>query len=76
MSSALSPIYGRLPVAFTHGEGVWLWDETGKRYLDGLSGIGVSCLGHAHPALVNAISEQAHPDFCQLVRFARLEQID
>ena len=60
MSSALSPIYGRLPVAFTHGEGVWLRDENGKRYLDGLSGIGVSCLGHAHPVLVNAISEQAH----------------
>ncbi len=60
MSSALSPIYGRLPVAFTHGKGVWLWDENDKRYLDGLSGIGVSCLGHAHPALVNAISEQAH----------------
>lgn len=59
MSSALSPIYGRLPVAFTHGQGVWLWDTHGKRYLDGLSGIGVSCLGHAHPALVKAISEQA-----------------
>lgn len=59
MSSALSPIYGRLPVAFTHGQGVWLWDTEGKRYLDGLSGIGVSCLGHAHPALVNAISAQA-----------------
>lgn len=59
MSSALSPIYGRLPVAFTHGQGVWLWDTTGKRYLDGLSGIGVSCLGHAHPALVKAIAEQA-----------------
>lgn len=59
MSSALSPIYGRLPVAFTHGQGVWLWDTEGKRYLDGLSGIGVSCLGHAHPALVKAISEQA-----------------
>lgn len=59
MSSALSPIYGRLPVAFTHGQGVWLWDQHGKRYLDGLSGIGVSCLGHAHPALVKAISEQA-----------------
>ena len=59
MSSALSPIYGRLPVAFTHGEGVWLWDENNNRYLDGLSGIGVSCLGHAHPALVKAISEQA-----------------
>ncbi|UOD49237.1 aspartate aminotransferase family protein [Orrella daihaiensis] len=59
MRSALSPIYGRLPVAFTHGQGVWLWDTEGKRYLDGLSGIGVSCLGHAHPALVKAISEQA-----------------
>lgn len=59
MSSALSPIYGRLPIAFTHGQGVWLWDESNKRYLDGLSGIGVSCLGHAHPALVKAISEQA-----------------
>lgn len=59
MSSALSPIYGRLPVAFTHGKGVWLWDTQGKRYLDALSGIGVSCLGHAHPALVGAISEQA-----------------
>lgn len=59
MSSALSPIYGRLPVAFSHGQGVWLWDTEGKRYLDGLSGIGVSCLGHAHPALVKAISGQA-----------------
>lgn len=59
MSSALSPIYGRLPVAFTHGHGVWLWDTEGKRYLDGLSGIGVSCLGHAHPVLVKAIAEQA-----------------
>jgi acetylornithine aminotransferase len=59
MSSALSPIYGRLPVAFSHGQGVWLWDTTGKRYLDGLSGIGVSCLGHAHPALVRAIADQA-----------------
>lgn len=59
MRSALSPIYGRLPVAFTHGQGVWLWDTEGKRYLDGLSGIGVSSLGHAHPALVKAISEQA-----------------
>jgi acetylornithine aminotransferase len=59
MSSALSPIYGRLPIAFTHGQGIWLWDDNNKRYLDGLSGIGVSCLGHAHPALVKAISEQA-----------------
>lgn len=59
MTSALSNIYGRLPVAFTHGQGVWLWDAQGKRYLDGLSGIGVSCLGHAHPELVKAIADQA-----------------
>lgn len=59
MTSALSPIYGRLPVSFDHGKGVWLWDTEGNRYLDGLSGIGVSCLGHAHPALVKAISDQA-----------------
>jgi len=59
MTSALSPIYGRLPVAFERGEGVWLWDTEGKRYLDGLAGIGVSCLGHGHPALVKAIADQA-----------------
>ncbi len=59
MTSALSNTYSRLPVAFTHGKGVWLWDAEGRRYLDGLAGIGVSCLGHAHPKLVAAISEQA-----------------
>lgn len=59
MSSVLSNIFARLPVAFTHGEGVWLWDTEGRRYLDGLSGIGVSSLGHAHPRLVAAIAEQA-----------------
>lgn len=57
--SCLLNTYKRLPVAFSHGEGVWLWDVEGNRYLDGLSGIGVNALGHAHPALVNAISEQA-----------------
>lgn len=51
--------YARLPVAFTHGEGVWLFDETGKRYLDALSGIAVSTLGHNHPRLVRAIAQQA-----------------
>ncbi|MEQ4616907.1 MAG: aspartate aminotransferase family protein [Corticimicrobacter sp.] len=59
MSSPLANIYARLPISFTHGEGVWLWDEHGRRYLDGLAGIGVSCLGHAHPRLVSAIAEQA-----------------
>ncbi|MBS0510525.1 MAG: aspartate aminotransferase family protein [Proteobacteria bacterium] len=51
--------YARLPVAFTHGEGVWMYDETGKRYLDALSGIAVNTLGHNHPRLVKAIAEQA-----------------
>ncbi|MDR3214553.1 MAG: aminotransferase class III-fold pyridoxal phosphate-dependent enzyme, partial [Azoarcus sp.] len=51
--------YARLPVAFTHGEGAWLYDEAGKPYLDALSGIAVSTLGHNHPRLVEAISRQA-----------------
>ncbi len=50
--------YARLPVAFVRGEGAWLWDTEGKRYLDGLSGIAVNTLGHAHPRLTAALSEQ------------------
>ncbi|MBW7861072.1 MAG: aspartate aminotransferase family protein [Rhodocyclaceae bacterium] len=57
--SHLMNTYARLPVAFTHGEGAWLFDDTGKRYLDALSGIAVSTLGHNHPRLVRAIAEQA-----------------
>jgi acetylornithine/N-succinyldiaminopimelate aminotransferase len=55
----LMTTYGRLPVAFTRGEGPWLWDVDGKRYLDGLCGIAVSGLGHAHPVLTRALCEQA-----------------
>lgn len=51
--------YKRLPVSFEHGEGVWLWDKAGHRYLDAVSGVAVNGLGHAHPELVKAISEQA-----------------
>lgn len=51
--------YARLPVAFTRGEGVWLWDEQGKRYLDAVAGVAVNGLGHAHPKLTQAICEQA-----------------
>ena len=51
--------YARLPVAFTHGEGSWITDTEGKRYLDALSGIAVSTLGHNHPVLVAAIAAQA-----------------
>jgi len=51
--------YARLPVAFVRGEGVWLWDEQGRKYLDGLAGIAVNTLGYAHPGLVAAINRQA-----------------
>ena len=51
--------YARLPVAFTRGEGVWLWDEQGKRYLDAVAGVAVNGLGHGHPHLTRAICEQA-----------------
>lgn len=57
--SALMPTYARLPVTFTHGEGVYVFDTEGRRYLDGISGIAVTGLGHAHPGVTAAISEQA-----------------
>jgi acetylornithine/N-succinyldiaminopimelate aminotransferase len=57
--SHLMNTYSRLPVAFTHGQGVWLWDAQGKRYLDGLGGIAVNTLGHAHPKLVQTLAAQA-----------------
>ena len=53
------PTYGRLPVTFDRGEGVWLWDQHNKRYLDALSGIAVCNLGHAHPAIHTAICQQS-----------------
>ena len=59
MKSQVMPTYARLPVSFTHGEGVWLIDGNGERYLDAISGIGVCQLGHAHPAVRDAISRQA-----------------
>ncbi|MBA2658170.1 MAG: aspartate aminotransferase family protein [Nitrosospira sp.] len=51
--------YMPLPVTFAKGEGVWLWDEAGKRYLDALAGVAVCGLGHCHPKLVKAICKQA-----------------
>jgi len=59
MSAFLMNTYHRLPVTFTKGEGAWLTDVDGKKYLDFTSGIAVNCLGHAYPPLVRAISEQA-----------------
>ncbi|MDR2397822.1 MAG: aminotransferase class III-fold pyridoxal phosphate-dependent enzyme, partial [Spirochaetaceae bacterium] len=51
--------YHRLPVTFVAGEGSWLWDGAGKRYLDFTAGIAVNCLGHGYPPLVKAVAEQA-----------------
>jgi acetylornithine aminotransferase/acetylornithine/N-succinyldiaminopimelate aminotransferase len=55
----LLPTYERYPVLVTHGRGVYLFDDTGRRYLDFLSGIGVNALGHAHPAIRKALLAQA-----------------
>ena len=52
------PTYAPQPVAFVRGEGVWLFDAAGKRYLDALSGIAVNTLGHGHPGLVEALRDQ------------------
>ncbi len=59
MTNTVMPTYGRLDVAFVKGEGAWLTDTDGKQYLDALSGIAVCNLGHAHPAITKAITEQA-----------------
>ncbi len=59
MTSQVMPTYARLPVTFDRGEGAWLWDTDGKRYLDAISGVAVCSLGHAHPAISRAICEQA-----------------
>jgi acetylornithine/N-succinyldiaminopimelate aminotransferase len=58
LSSPLMTTYLPQPVSFSHGQGVWLYGTDGRRYLDCLSGIAVNTLGHAHPRLVKALSEQ------------------
>jgi len=50
--------YARQPVAFVRGEGVWLWDEEGRKYLDALAGIAVNTLGYAHPKLTSALTKK------------------
>ncbi len=63
--------YRRLPVEFTHGEGIWLHDSQGRRYFDALSGIAVCGLGHAHPTVTQAIRLQAE----KLLHVSNLFQI-
>ncbi|MDP3420930.1 MAG: aspartate aminotransferase family protein, partial [Thiobacillus sp.] len=59
MTTHLMNTYARQPLAFVRGEGAYLWDEAGKRYLDAVAGVAVNGLGHAHPKLVKAIADQA-----------------
>jgi len=63
--------YMRQPVSFVKGEGVWLWDDKGEKYLDALAGVAVNGLGHAHPKLVKAISEQA----ARLIHVSNIYQV-
>jgi acetylornithine/N-succinyldiaminopimelate aminotransferase len=60
VSSHILPTYARVDLAFERGEGAWLYTASGERYLDFTSGVAVNALGHAHPALVKALDEQAH----------------
>jgi acetylornithine/N-succinyldiaminopimelate aminotransferase len=59
VSSHLLPTYARVDLAFERGEGAWLFTAEGERYLDFTSGVAVNALGHAHPHLVEALTEQA-----------------
>lgn len=63
--------YARLPIAFERGEGAWLWDTNGKRYLDAVAGVAVCGLGHSHPRFVAALREQVG----KLVHTSNLYQI-
>ena len=56
---SLLGLFGRPQLVLDHGEGAWVWDVDGRRYLDLVGGIAVNALGHNHPALVAAISTQA-----------------
>lgn len=71
MSQYLIPTYARQPVAFVRGEGVWLFDENGDKYMDAISGIAVCNLGHCHPAVSRTLAEQAG----QLVHTSNLYRI-
>jgi acetylornithine aminotransferase len=71
MSEHLMNTYGRQPVSFDKGVGVWLYDQQGNAYLDGLSGVAVNGLGHAHPKFVAAIQAQV----TRLVHVSNIYQI-
>src|SRR5512137_1118150 len=54
----MPPFFTKLPLSIERGEGIYVWDESGRRYIDFTAGWGVTCLGHAHPAITGALTEQ------------------
>ncbi len=77
MSNALMSTHARLPVAFERGAGAWLWDTEGRKYLDAFSGLAVCGLGHAHPAVAEALCAQAKRllHTSNVYRIAKQEQL-
>lgn len=71
-ATKLMPTYRRLPVTFSKGDGVWLYDSKGNKFLDGISGISVCNLGHCHPKVTAAIQKQAG----ELMHTSNLYNID
>jgi len=71
MSDYLMQTYARQPVAFVRGEGAWLFDAEGEKYLDALAGVAVNGLGHGHPVLARALCDQA----AQLIHTSNLYRI-
>jgi acetylornithine/N-succinyldiaminopimelate aminotransferase len=73
---SMIPVFGRPKTVLTRGEGCYVWDADGKRYLDLLAGIAVNALGHGHPALVEAICRQSASMIHVSNFFATLPQIE
>src|SRR5512137_753168 len=55
----MPPFFTKTPISIDRGEGVYVWDEEGNKYLDLTAGWGVTCIGHAHPVIQSALTEQA-----------------
>ena len=57
-NNSILKTYGRLPISFEKGEGVWLFDKNGNKYLDALAGVAVNTLGHVHPYFTSGLKDQ------------------
>jgi predicted acetylornithine/succinylornithine family transaminase len=70
------PVYARQPLVITRGSGCWVWDDAGNRYLDLVAGIAVNVLGHAHPAVADALAAQARTLLTTSNLYYTLPQLD